>query len=98
EVHERFLGALAALHRFDWRAARLDRSLRTGLRAELAYWRDYVDWSTGGDVPAALSAALDWCWRTMPRDEPMSLLWGDARLGNVLYDDDARVVALLDWE
>jgi aminoglycoside phosphotransferase (APT) family kinase protein len=29
---------------------------------------------------------------------PDSLLWGDARLGNVLYDDEGHVVALLDWE
>ncbi|HWS45250.1 MAG TPA: phosphotransferase, partial [Acidimicrobiia bacterium] len=30
--------------------------------------------------------------------ERASLLWGDARLGNVMYDDGGDVVALLDWE
>jgi aminoglycoside phosphotransferase (APT) family kinase protein len=26
------------------------------------------------------------------------MCWGDARLGNVMFDDDRNVVALLDWE
>ena len=35
----------------------------------------------------------------MPADEPdAALLWGDARLGNVMYGPDYRVVSLLDWE
>jgi aminoglycoside phosphotransferase (APT) family kinase protein len=46
-----------------------------------------------------LADALRWCAATVPdATVPDSLLWGDARLGNVLYDDDCRIVALLDWE
>ena len=38
--------------------------------------------------------------RPPPRafDPPRSLLWGDARLGNAIFDVDRHVVALIDWE
>jgi aminoglycoside phosphotransferase (APT) family kinase protein len=28
----------------------------------------------------------------------VALLWGDARMGNLIFDDDLGVVAVLDWE
>ena len=59
---------------------------------ELAYWRDYLAWYADG---TALVPAL----RRGPRlvrgapsvgePEP-SLLWGDVRLGNVIFDETAR--------
>ena len=29
---------------------------------------------------------------------PASLCWGDARIGNVLFSDDRKITAVLDWE
>jgi aminoglycoside phosphotransferase (APT) family kinase protein len=98
-VHEAFFEALAALHRVDWPTAGLDATLRVGVAAELTFWRDYIAWSTGNDAPRVLVDALAWCTKTAPpADGPQSMLWGDARLGNVIYNDDGTVVALLDWE
>jgi aminoglycoside phosphotransferase (APT) family kinase protein len=98
-VHEGFVQALAALHRSVDPAALAGR-LRVGVGAEIDYWNRYISWAAGSDPPArSLVAAVDWCATTQPHhDAPDSLLWGDARLGNVMYDDDAHVVALLDWE
>ncbi len=48
------------------------------------------------DFPQA-ELALKWLRRHLPRDEPLGLLWGDARLGNVIFRD-FRPAALLDWE
>jgi aminoglycoside phosphotransferase (APT) family kinase protein len=99
-VHEQFLTTLATVHRVDWRVAGLDHVLRVGLRNELAYWSRYVDWAADGVPARRLADACAWCARTMPRSEcEPSLLWGDARLGNVLYDPEtAALRALLDWE
>jgi aminoglycoside phosphotransferase (APT) family kinase protein len=98
-VQDEFITALARVHRFDWPETRLPERLRTGIRSELTYWMAYVEWATDGSPPAALADALRWCSDHAPPDEPaLSLLWGDARLGNVMYTDDGHVVALLDWE
>ena len=92
---------LAAIHQVDWRAAGLDRVLPVrDLDAELAYWAHYLDWYADGEVPVpALADALAWCHAHRPADEPRhAFLWGDARLGNIIFDDDRRPVAVLDWE
>ena len=35
---------------------------------------------------------------TMPAHRPGGLVWGDARLGNLMFDDGFEVVAMMDWE
>src|SRR4029450_11318360 len=34
----------------------------------------------------------------VPDDDRRSVMWGDARVGNMIFDDDLDVVAMLDWE
>jgi aminoglycoside phosphotransferase (APT) family kinase protein len=100
-VQAGFVDALAAVHRIDpdAGAARGTRVLRHGVASEIAYWTEYASWAADGAPARVLADALQWCARTMPdAGVPDSLLWGDARLGNVLYDDAGRVVAMLDWE
>ncbi len=101
-IHVEYLGALANIHRFEWRAADLDALLRAAgpnLHAELDWWSSYVDWAAEGDPAPALVAHLEWCIDTAPATtHAPSLCWGDARLGNVLLLDDGSIGALLDWE
>ncbi len=101
-LHEAFVGSLARLHGFDWEGAGLG-ALRggdgqTSLSAEVDWWSAYVDWATDGDPPPRLVEAVAWCRATVPVPGPPSLCWGDARLGNLLIDEDLGVTALLDWE
>ncbi len=67
--------------------------------AELDFWADYLDWSSGGPPLPALVDALDWCRAHQPatESEPV-LLWGDVRLGNVIFGDDLAPLAVLDWD
>jgi aminoglycoside phosphotransferase (APT) family kinase protein len=66
---------------------------------ELAHWEAYLDWSSGGAPVATLVDALDWCRRHRPDGEPEPvLLWGDARLENVVVGDDLTIRAVLDWD
>lgn len=101
-VHEDYLDALAAIHRLNWREAKLDGFLRQAgadLKADLGWWTDYVDWASGGDPAQVLDAHMRWCTDSAPvMVNPPSLCWGDARLGNVLLLDDGTIGALLDWE
>jgi aminoglycoside phosphotransferase (APT) family kinase protein len=67
---------------------------------ELGYWRAYLDWATdGGSVPE-LDDLFDRLGEQRPaRDtESRTLVWGDARLGNLVYDESLAVVGVLDWE
>jgi aminoglycoside phosphotransferase (APT) family kinase protein len=101
-LHDELATTLAAIHRIDWRAADLTSVLRGGdgrLAHEVAWWRTYLDWAHDGASPGALRDAIGWCAATVPAREPhASLCWGDARIGNVLYSDDRRMTAVLDWE
>src|SRR5262249_12054167 len=95
------LGLLAAIHRIGPDDVGRDGVIATrDVDAELATWAGYLDWYGDGVVLVpALVDALDWCYDHRPRVEPPpALLWGDVRLGNVIFDADRSPVAVLDWE
>jgi aminoglycoside phosphotransferase (APT) family kinase protein len=101
-LHERYLDVLARIHTTPWRATDVEGALRGSdgsLADELDRWDDLVAWAFDGSPPAAIVDAFAWCRRNCPADEPpASILWGDVRLGNVIFDDDHVPVAVLDWE
>jgi aminoglycoside phosphotransferase (APT) family kinase protein len=99
-VHDSFLGTLVALQRVPMAAAPwLARPTGVGNTAELAWWRDYVDWGTASNVPDVMATAFDWLVRNQPEDtDDLVLCWGDARLSNAIFGDDGAIVGVLDWE
>jgi len=97
-LYEGVVDTLVALHRLDPASAR-DLPRRT-VDDELAWWTTYLEWYADADedVPR-LARALVWCAEHRPTVEPpAAVLWGDVRLGNVVFADDGAVAALLDWE
>ncbi|UCG82837.1 MAG: phosphotransferase family protein, partial [Dehalococcoidia bacterium] len=55
-------------------------------------------WKWGGVQPQSIfDDAFAWFRRNLFEPEHISLCWGDARLGNLMYRED-RVVAVLDWD
>ncbi len=94
---------MAELHGLDWQALGLDFLARPelgppGLAQQLAY---YERWLAAIEVDEAVPvarAALAWIADHLPRDEHLVLCWGDARIGNVMYDEDGERLAVLDWE
>ena len=98
------LEVMARIHHVDWERAELgflDRPEHgTGaLDQELGYWRAYLDWASGDERFDALETIWDWCLAHRPPEPPTrGLAWGDARLGNLIYDSDLTVRAVMDWE
>jgi aminoglycoside phosphotransferase (APT) family kinase protein len=94
--------SMARIHRLDWRAAGfgfLDRPERgaTPLEQQLAWYADYLRWAADGREQPTIEAAQAWLVRNRPTGEPSVLSWGDARIGNILFDG-TKPAAVLDWE
>ncbi len=92
---------LVSIHRVDWQQADLGRAVpERSIDAELARWARYLDWYGDGEVLVpGLVDALAWCTAHRPDlDPPQTLIWGDVRLGNVIFDEHQRPLAVLDWE
>ena len=73
----------------------------TALRRHYRWVRSWYDFAVPDIGPSPLlERAFDWLqanWPEQVDDATPVLLWGDARIGNVLYAD-FRPVAVLDWE
>jgi aminoglycoside phosphotransferase (APT) family kinase protein len=68
------------------------------LRRHVDHWRRYYDWARAGRRYPLLEAGFDWLEAHWPVEEGTSTLsWGDARIGNVIFDGFTPV-AVLDWE
>jgi aminoglycoside phosphotransferase (APT) family kinase protein len=97
------LQAMAAVHAVDWRGLGLDFLAPADgtdpFDADLQRWQRVDEWARAGDVNPTTAAGFAWLRDNRPDDarDPV-LLWGDARIGNMLFGDDLRVNAILDWE
>lgn len=90
--------AIAALHRvpidrFPFLGDRPGSDL-AGRRVE--HWRSFGQ-DLGRDAEPALLRALDALEADRPDTGPPAVHWGDAKLGNMLFDR-GRAAAILDWE
>ena len=98
--------ACAEMHAHDWQKLGLGRTpgARAGddpVRVQLDYWRDYLDWirEEPGEYVPIFSETLAWLEANRKAPPQLSLCWGDAKLGNVMYAPGTRdVAAILDWE
>ena len=90
--------AAAAADGWDLSFLHYDTAGNTPLRRHVQHWRNYYDWMRGdGSLPLA-EAAFEWLADNWPDDEgPSVLSWGDARIGNMIFDGFTPV-AVLDWE
>jgi aminoglycoside phosphotransferase (APT) family kinase protein len=96
DVWSSFVETVVGIHRVSTSGL----GLRTGVGEELRFWTEYVDWACDGDPPSQLREVIEWCIAHRPQHEPtVGLLWGDVRLGNVVFDADARAPrAVLDFD
>jgi len=93
---------MARIHRLDLDAAGFGSLRRpqlgaNGLDQELAYYERYWEWAHQGRRNPVIEAAHEWLVANKPAGEPEGLVWGDARIGNMIFDG-TKPVAVLDWE
>ena len=95
------LEAMAGIHHIDWKKANLewlnpcDGDPTQAKQIEI--YRAYVQKELAGREHPVMEYALNWLERNNPNDERIGLSWGDARLGNIIWEDYAPA-AVVDWE
>ena len=61
-------------------------------------WSRQYEASKTGDVPA-MDQLMNWLPDNIPADHSTSIVHGDFRLENLMFDEkEPRVIAVLDWE
>jgi aminoglycoside phosphotransferase (APT) family kinase protein len=96
------LQAMAGVHAIDWRAAGLEwldgSSTAAPTQAlQLELYRQFVTDQLKGRHHPVLFESLDWLEANDPHDERVGLVWGDSRLGNIIWRDYEAAV-ICDWE
>jgi aminoglycoside phosphotransferase (APT) family kinase protein len=71
---------------------------RRGLLQEWDKYTRFVDWLEETAPQPILRAAMDRLKGLWPEHQPSGLVWGDARIGNMMFDENCDVVAVMDWE
>ena len=100
-MHTSALETMARIHQLDPYDVLGDvtAKLRHGLDDELAYYESFFEWAARGRPQPVAEKAWEWLHANRPRgDQPLGLSWGDSRISNMLFGDDLRPVAVLDWE
>jgi aminoglycoside phosphotransferase (APT) family kinase protein len=101
QVMTDFATMLGQIHRLDFATLGLGELSGGGptLHGMLDYWDSYLSWATSDEDAGALyREALKWLRLNVPETASICLLWGDPQLVNLVYDDDFRASAVLDWE
>ena len=75
---------------------------REGLAQEFDKYRRFAAWlaeePASRPFTAIVERGLDRLQSLWPANQPEGLVWGDARMGNMMFDDNFDVVAVMDWE
>jgi len=69
-----------------------------GLEQEWDKYVRFAAWVQRERPWPVLERALDRLRANWPANQPPGLVWGDSRLGNMMFDEDFEVVAVMDWE
>ncbi len=96
------LEAMAKVHAIDWRSAELEWLDASGTgnptqQVQIDLYRRFVTEQLHGRPHPVMFATLDWLEANDPHDERVGMIWGDTRLGNIIWRDYEPVVAC-DWE
>jgi aminoglycoside phosphotransferase (APT) family kinase protein len=71
---------------------------RDGFAQEWDKYNRYVEWLSHDPRSKILRAGLDRLAENFPANQPEGLVWGDARIGNMMFDENFDVIAVMDWE
>ena len=96
------VASIARINRLDWRDGFgwLDRRSygEPGLDQYLGWLRAWHAEAGGGEPHPVLDVAMAYLAREKPITDAVSVLWGDSNVGNMLFEADGHVAAMLDFE
>ena len=99
-----FVEYLARIHTFDWRSAALDAFDAPPERSTLGVerilnWHERVWLEDCLEPEPLMEVASGWLRDNMPPIDRVTVVHGDYRSGNFMFDEDSgRITAILDWE
>ncbi|HEV7310898.1 MAG: phosphotransferase family protein [Sphingopyxis sp.] len=103
-IRPQFLGHLATIHNFDWSTADLPSFTaptddpKQPTRWLIQFWKELLEQDAVTKEPV-LRLATQWLEDNVPDCEKISVVHGDYRTGNYLFEEaDGRITAILDWE
>ena len=91
---------LAALHTIKPKDVGLENFGRPGsyFLRQLKRWSQQWELSKQQDIPE-MPLLIDWLSKHIPDSDETTIVHGDYRLGNLIYDlNEPKVIAVLDWE
>lgn len=99
-VYEAIIDTLAALHSVDYVAVGLGDYGKPGnyFERQVARWSKQYRMSQTDDMPE-VEKLIEWLPRTVPAQTRTSIVHGDFRIDNMIFDAARpQVLAVLDWE
>ncbi|MFC4595824.1 phosphotransferase family protein [Sphingobium tyrosinilyticum] len=69
-----------------------------GFDQESDRWRRFLDWIDPQGQQQLLRNSFDRLLAGTPANRPEGIVWGDARIGNMMIGPDFKVAAVMDWE
>jgi aminoglycoside phosphotransferase (APT) family kinase protein len=92
---------LARIHTLDWKRLGLSflgvpKGGTDAIDRQLVYLKT-LQKAAGTEREPLVNAVLDWLDKNKFEPKHISLCWGDARLGNMLYSN-GKIAAVLDWD
>ena len=96
------IDTVCAVHAVDWASSHafLLDDTDGSVRAYVERITSWYGWTASGRAFPITDAAAEYVLErigSVATSEPV-LVWGDARVGNMIFGDDHRVVAAIDWE
>jgi len=97
------LGTLGNLHRSTIGSPLITRysretPARTDFAFWLSYWENHYAQSAGDNRLSLMVQIAGWLRNNEPRSRRCALCWGDARIGNMIFDEHLKCAAMIDWE
>lgn len=99
-VYDSMVRALARLHEVDHRAVGLEGFGREGgwCARQVRRWSEQYRASQTDDLPE-MDGLMEWLPANLPGDDVTTLVHGDYRLENLIFDAaEPEVLAIVDWE
>jgi len=99
-IYNEIIDRLAQLHMVDYEQVGLGEFGKPGsyFERQVGRWTKQYRLAQTDDVPEA-ERLIEWLPRTLPEQKRTSIVHGDYRIDNMIFDPDRpQVKALLDWE